>query len=123
VPASIVAAACIAASTSIILGSPFASLFMLRVGCFKTALTRESGRFRVTGVRLPGEMVGLDGLESRRHACDAMAREDGGVCTLPFGALQRLALEAPQLQHHPHRILSAEIVREQEMMPVLAGRT
>jgi CRP/FNR family transcriptional regulator len=102
-------------------GDPFQSLFAIRTGFFKTCATTEDGRGQVTGFQMAGEIMGLDGIAGSRHTCDAIALEDSEVCVMPFDRVGDLSREVGQLQHHLHRVLSREIVREHGMMLLLGG--
>lgn len=100
-------------------GEPFASLFAIRTGFFKTCITAEDGRDQVTGFQMAGEIIGLDGIVNERHTCDAVALEDAEVCVMPFDRVGELSREVGALQHHLHRIMSREIVREHGVMLLL----
>ena len=79
-------------------GDPFDSLYAVRAGFFKTNLLTEDGRDQVTGFHMAGELMGLDGISTDRHPCDAVALEDSEVCVIPFTRLEELSREAPSLQ-------------------------
>jgi CRP/FNR family transcriptional regulator, anaerobic regulatory protein len=99
----------------------FSSLFAIRTGFFKTCVTAVDGRDQVTGFQMAGEIVGLDGIVSDRHTCDAVALEDAEVCVMPFDRIGELSREIGALQHHVHRIMSREIVREHGVMLLLGS--
>lgn len=100
-------------------GEPFTSLFAVRTGFFKTCVTAEDGRDQVTGFQMAGEIIGLDGIVNDRHTCDAVALEDAEVCVMPFERIGELSREVGALQHHLHRVMSREIVREHGVMLLL----
>jgi len=100
-------------------GEKFDSLFAIRTGFFKTCVTAEDGRDQVTGFQMAGEIIGLDGIVNDRHTCDAVALEDAEVCVMPFDRIGELSREVGALQHHLHRIMSREIVREHGVMLLL----
>ncbi len=102
-------------------GDPFTSLYAIRTGVFKTRAGHADGRDQVTGFQMAGEILGLDGIVNDRHTCDAIALEDAEVCVMPFDRIEELARDIASLQHHVHRILSREIVREHGVM-LLLGR-
>ncbi len=102
-------------------GEAFTSLFAIRTGFFKTCMTAEDGRDQVTGFQMAGEVIGLDGIVNDRHTCDAVALEDAEVCVMPFDRIGELSREVSALQHHLHRIMSREIVREHGVMLLLGG--
>jgi len=100
-------------------GEKFHALYAIRTGVFKTSVTAEDGRDQVTGFQMAGEIVGLDGIVGDHHTCDAIALEDSEVCVLPFDRIGELSREVGALQHHLHRIMSREIVREHGVMLLL----
>jgi CRP/FNR family transcriptional regulator len=102
-------------------GDPFASLYAARTGFFKTKLLLEDGREQVTGFHMAGELMGMDGIGTERHTCDAMALEDSEVCVIPFDRLEGLSREMEALQHHFHKVMSREIVREHGVMMLLGS--
>ncbi|MCW5636863.1 MAG: fumarate/nitrate reduction transcriptional regulator Fnr [Rubrivivax sp.] len=102
-------------------GDVFQSLYAVRTGFFKTCVASEDGREQVTGFQMAGEVLGLDGIGTERHTCDAVALEDSQVCAMPFHQLEDLTRELPDLQRHFHKIMSREIVREHGVMLLLGS--
>ncbi|MCX7663601.1 MAG: fumarate/nitrate reduction transcriptional regulator Fnr [Tepidimonas fonticaldi] len=102
-------------------GDAFTSLYAVRSGFFKTSVTTADGRDQVTGFQMAGEILGLDGIVQDKHSCSAIALEDAEVCVLPFDKLEQLSREFSALQHHVHRIMSREIVRDQGVMLLLGS--
>ena len=100
-------------------GEPFTALYAVRSGFFKTCITSIDGRDQVTGFQMMGEIIGMDGIVHDQHACDAVALEDAEVCVLPFNQIEQLSREFSALQHHVHKIMSREIVRDQSVMLLL----
>ena len=102
-------------------GEPFRSVYAVRTGFFKTRVSSEDGRDQVTGFQMAGELLGLDGISTDRHACDAIALEDSQVCVIPYGQLEELSREFSDLQHQFHKIMSREIVRDHGVMLLLGS--
>ena len=102
-------------------GESFNSLYAIRTGFFKTSVTLEDGREQVTGFQMAGEIMGLDGIVSDHHTCDAVALENAEVCVMPFEKIEELSREVNALQHHVHKIMSREIVREHGVMMMLGS--
>ncbi len=102
-------------------GDPFQAVYAVRAGFFKTRLTSEDGRDQVTGFQMTGELLGLDGIGTERHACDAVALEGSQVCVIPFHRLEALTREFSDLQHQFHKIMSREIVRDHGVMLLLGS--
>ena len=104
-----------------IAGTAFTSLYAVRTGFFKTSVSSEDGRDQVTGFHMAGELLGLDGIGTDRHTCDAIALEDSQVCVIPYLQLEELSRELPDLQRHFHKIMSREIVRDHGVMLLLGS--
>jgi CRP/FNR family transcriptional regulator len=102
-------------------GERFDALYAVRAGFFKTTVLLEDGRDQVTGFYMGGELLGMDGIGTEKHTCDAVALEDSEVCVIPFGRLEELSREMHNLQHHFHKVMSREIVRDHGVMMLLGS--
>lgn len=102
-------------------GEKFTCLYAVRSGFFKTSITTADGRDQVTGFQMTGEIIGLDGIVNDLHSCDAIALEDAEVCVMPFEQVEELSREFTTLQHHVHKIMSREIVRDHSVMLLLGS--
>ena len=102
-------------------GDAFKSLYAVRTGFFKSRVTSQDGREQVTGFQMAGELLGLDGISTNRHSCDAVALEDSQVCVIHYEQLEHLLREIPELQRQFHRFMSREIVRDHGMMFLLGS--
>jgi len=102
-------------------GEAFTSLYAVRTGFFKTCVSSEDGRDQVTGFQMAGELLGLDGIGTDHHTCDAVALEDSQVCVIPYHQLEDLSRELSDLQRHFHKIMSREIVRDHGVMLLLGS--
>lgn len=100
-------------------GDPLRSLYAIRNGSLKTTGLIEDGRAQVTGFYLPGELLGIDAINADKHPCSAEALETSEVCEIPYNSLEELAHQVPGLQHQLLRIMSREIVRDEEMLMML----
>lgn len=102
-------------------GEPFEFIYAIRTGSFKTDVLTEDGREQVTGFQMTGEILGLDGISTDLHTCNATALEDSEVCVIPFARLTELSREIEALQRQVHKVLSREIVRDYSMMMLLGS--
>ena len=100
-------------------GDPFEAIYAIRAGSFKTDVLLEDGREQVTGFQMAGELLGLDGISTEHHTCNAIALEDSEICAIPFSRLEVLSREIHTLQHHFHKVMSREIVRDHGVMMLL----
>jgi len=102
-------------------GDRFDALYAVRSGFFKSNVLLEDGRDQVTGFYMGGELIGMDGIGTEVHTCDAIALEDSEVCVIPFSRLEDLSREVQALQHHFHKVMSREIVRDHGVMMLLGS--
>ena len=100
-------------------GDPFEALYAIKMGFFKTDIILEDGREQVTGFQMAGEILGMDGIGTETHTCNSIALEDSEICVIPFAQLEQLSREVQALQHHFHKVMSREIVRDHGVMMLL----
>ncbi len=100
-------------------GEAFDAIYAIRSGFFKTDVLLEDGREQVTGFQMAGELLGMDGIGTETHTCNAIALEDSEICAIPFARLESLSREIHTLQHHFHKVMSREIVRDHGVMMLL----
>lgn len=91
--------------------TPFASLYLIRVGHFKTFHVDVNGQQQITGFPMAGDLLGIDAIATGFHSIDAVALEDSLVCEIPYSRLERMFAQMPVLLLNFHRMLSREIVR------------
>ena len=104
-------------------GDRFRAIYAVRSGSLKTYTTTEDGEEQVTGFHLPGELIGLDAINTWVHPCSAAALETTSICELPFEQLEQLAADIPGLQRQLLRLMSREIFADQEMLFAMARRS
>ncbi len=102
-------------------GEVFTSLYAVRIGSLKTTVLAEDGREQVSGYHMLGDIIGLDGIGTDHHGCQAVALEDTEVCVLPFERLEELARTMTSLQHNLYQFLSREISRDHNIMLLLGS--
>jgi CRP/FNR family transcriptional regulator len=102
-------------------GEPFRTIYAVRTGFFKTCVSTPDGRDQVTGFQMAGELLGLDGIGTDEHQCDAVALEDSQVCVIPYSQLEILSREFTELQRQFHKVMSREIVRDHGVMLLLGS--
>jgi len=100
-------------------GDGFEAIYAIKTGFFKTDVLLEDGREQVTGFQMAGEILGLDGIGTEKHSCNAIALEDSEVCVIPFAELEAYSRKIGALQHHFHKVMSREIVRDHGVMMLL----
>ena len=90
-------------------GNAFRSLYALRSGAIRTTIVAEDGREQVAGYHIEGEIIGMDGIATTRHACTAVAAAETELCAMPFERIEALAQSVPGLQHNLYRLMSQEL--------------
>ncbi|RBA23756.1 cAMP-binding protein [Herminiimonas fonticola] len=103
------------------IGDPFTALYAVRVGHFKTYQENLAGNRQINGLQMSGDLLGMDAISSARHQCDATALEDSEVCVIPYAQLETLFTEMPILMRHFHRVMSKEIIGEQDVIMILGN--
>ena len=93
-------------------GERFTALYAIRVGSCKTVALTDDGDEQVTGLHLPGEIIGVEGLGNHVHAAQAVALEDTEFCVLPFERIEALAQRDTGFRRRLYRLLSSAIIRE-----------
>jgi len=104
-------------------GDAFTSVFAVRSGSFKSYVVGANGQGRVTGFYLPGEIIGMDGIASERHTNSTTALEHASICEIPFGQLEHLSHQLPNLQHHFLAIMANELAKDQQIHTLLSSYT
>jgi CRP/FNR family transcriptional regulator len=100
-------------------GDPFDTLYAIRSGSLKTAVSNANGREQVMGLHLGGDALGLEGFDDGRHACRAIALEDSSVCLIPYPAFERACRETSGIQRRLLQLLSREVVRKSAQTLIL----
>lgn len=97
-------------------GDDFHAIFALRSGSLKSYFVNEEGEEHVIGFKMPGDLVGLSGINGHHYANSVRALETSSVCEIPFERFEELSIEIPGLQHHLLEVMSKEIQEEHEKM-------
>lgn len=100
-------------------GSPFTSIFAVRAGSIKSTFISEEGEEQITGFYLPGEILGMDGLNDNSYRNSATALETSAICEIPFDKLEELSQQIPSLQRHFFQLMSREITNDQQLISLL----
>lgn len=101
-------------------GEPFQSLYAVRSGVVKTFTISANGEERITGFRFAGQLLGLDGIARGHHEGYARALDTTSLCEIPYERLDALSGKIPSLRHQLLRIMSREIVHEEQMLTRMA---
>jgi CRP/FNR family transcriptional regulator len=101
-------------------GERFQFLYAVRFGSFKSSCTLQNGVDQVTAFHLPGDVIGFDASAASQHPTTAVALEDSEVCVLPYSQLTDACGEQRGLRLQLMRMASAELVREQRLLALIA---
>jgi CRP/FNR family transcriptional regulator len=96
-------------------GSGFHALYAICAGSCKTILLARDGHDQVAGYHMAGDIIGMDGVGSDIHGCQAAALEDLEIAPLPFEEVEILARNSDRFRRNLHRLLSREGVRAQAL--------
>ena len=103
-------------------GQKTGCIFAVRSGSVKTFTTAKNGEEQILGFHLPGELLGLDGLDNKIHSCSAIALDTSTICELPVDDLNVLCIKMPGLQQQLLSLISDEITKDHTMLLLLARR-
>ncbi len=104
-------------------GDKFTSIYAIHSGSIKTFTENKQGDEQITGLYLPGELIGLDAIHKGEHPCSATALETTSLCELPFDTLEELGGNVPELHHQLYRVMSKEIAGDQSLLMFLAQKS
>ena len=90
-------------------GEKMNAIYNIRFGSLKSEYSTEEGQRQVVGFHLPGDMVGLDSLDTNIHQTTATAMEDSEACIIRFDEFESLSYQIPSIAKHFQRNLSREI--------------
>lgn len=94
----------------------FVSLYVVRSGAVKTYYITEKGDENITGLYLPGELFGIDGLVNEKHKYAAQALDTSAVCEFIYSNLELSFLSHPDIQRRLMEIVSSEIYDRQQAL-------
>lgn len=101
-------------------GDDFVSVYVVRSGAVKTYYINENGEEHITGLYLPGELFGIDGILASEHKYAAEALDTSAVCEINYCSLEQSFRSHPDLQRGIMEILCSEIYERQQ--PLLSQR-
>lgn len=95
------------------------SIYAVKAGAIKTALSTPDGEEQILGFYLPGDLLGFDGFANNRHTCDAQALDDTLVCELTMENFQELCGKLSSMRGQMMRQIGTEIEREHMLLLTL----
>lgn len=103
-------------------GDELKSLFAIRSGTVKSYTITEQGDEQITGFHLAGDLVGFDAVNTLSHLSFAQALETSMVCEIPYEVLDELSGKMSKLRQQIMRLMSNEIICDQEMILLLSKK-
>jgi CRP/FNR family transcriptional regulator, anaerobic regulatory protein len=103
-------------------GDKFTSIYAIKSGAIKT-IKDDINETQIIGFYLPGELLGLDAINSNLHMCTAIAIETTAICEIPFDALEGMVLKVPGLGRQMIKIMSREKESDEIRMMILAHKS
>ena len=94
------------------------SIYAVKAGAVKTALSTPDGEEQILGFYLPGDLLGFDAFANNRHI-DAQALDDTLVCELNMDSFQELCGKLSSMRGQMMRQIGAEIEREHMLLLTL----
>jgi CRP/FNR family transcriptional regulator, anaerobic regulatory protein len=104
-------------------GGEFSVLYAIRMGSCKTVMLARDGHEQVAGYYMAGDVIGLDGIGTDIHGCQATALEDTEVCPLPFDEIENLAHLNEDFQRKLHRLLTQRYASARALIIALGTMT
>lgn len=102
-------------------GDRFEALYAVHTGFFKSR-SDAAPAGHVAGFAMSGELLGIDGLGTGQHGCDAVALEDASVCVVPYAPLAAAMRESEPMQRAFHAVIGDEFAAQRRAAASLAGR-
>ncbi|WP_166370575.1 FNR family transcription factor [Psychromonas sp. SA13A] len=103
-------------------GEDMKCLYAIRSGTLKSYTITEQGDEQITAFHLAGDLVGFDGISSGSHPSFAQALETAMICEIPYDTLDELSTTMPKLRQQILRLMSNEIVGDQNMILLLSKK-
>jgi CRP/FNR family transcriptional regulator, anaerobic regulatory protein len=100
-------------------GDAFRSVFFLKSGAAKRSMIQEDGREQVLGFPMPGELVGIEAIDSRTHTTTVTTLDMCAVIEVPFESIEQLAMTNTKVAHFLFRTLSGALREEHGWLAAL----
>jgi len=103
------------------IGQRFEMLYLVNSGFLKTISLSDGGQEVVLKFPMKGDLLGVDGIDGQRYACEAVALSDCDLIMLPFHKLALLGRECSELENLIYRVISRELVHGQMQIGMFSG--
>ncbi len=99
-----------------IAGDRFTALYIICSGSAKSYVLSESGEQQITGFHFPGDLIGIDGFDTGRHAYSLEFLETSSVCRVGLAELDKLLAESSVLRSCVLKVMSHALIEEQRLL-------
>lgn len=100
-------------------GDPLDTLFITRLGSFKSSVLNENGSEQVTDFHMTGEVLGAEAIPTGYHICTVTALEDSEICSLRYRELEALCDRDPKIARQFRLLLGRKIVAAHQNLLIL----
>lgn len=104
------------------IGEPLRAIYAIRCGSVKTYVLTNDGRVQITGFHITGELLGLGALAANHYTSEARVLETTMVCEVPIDVLEAYSEQVPSIRQQMLRVMSQEILDNQELMLLLGKK-
>ncbi|MBZ0095421.1 MAG: fumarate/nitrate reduction transcriptional regulator Fnr [Sulfuricella sp.] len=104
------------------IGEPLRAVYAIRCGSVKSYVLTNDGRVQITGFHITGEVIGLGAMAANQYTSEARALETTMVCEVPIDVLEAYSAEIPSIRQQMLKIMSQEILDNQELMLLLGKK-
>jgi CRP/FNR family transcriptional regulator len=102
-------------------GDRFDQIYVVNTGVLKLVNRSSDGRERITGFRFKGDWVGMDGMWTGQHECDAVSLDTGEVWSCSYAHLLDECRHVPQLLDVFLKSISLDFSQAREQMMTLCS--
>ncbi|MBZ0092113.1 MAG: fumarate/nitrate reduction transcriptional regulator Fnr [Burkholderiales bacterium] len=104
------------------IGDPLRAIYAIRSGSIKTCVRTNDGRVQITSFHISGDVLGLGAFATHHYASEAQVMETTMVCEVPVDVLEAYGNENPSIRQQMVKILSQEILDNQELLLLLGKK-
>lgn len=104
-------------------GDKLETLQVVRSGVLKTVKVLANGEEHVTGFFFPGDVLGVDAIDTGEHAHYAVAIGTSSICSLPYAHLLRVCGRSNEVQREFIRIVSRASRKQENWATLLSSGT
>ena len=74
-------------------GDELSALYIIKSGAIKNYVTHNDGDEQILNFLIPGDILGLDGLDTQQYASSAIALQTSAVCAIPLQQFRNILAE------------------------------